>query len=147
MTTRREVIEEARTWLGTAFGHQQAIKGVQVDCTNFIARTAEASRALPDVAFESNYRRSADGLTMLAILRDYMDFIQDVADALPADVIALCDEACKHPDVPRHLILLTQVEPHWMGIHASEHGVREHRLDNNFKRRIHSVWRLRDLED
>jgi hypothetical protein len=34
-----------------------------------------------------------------------------------------------------------------MGIHASEHGVREHRLDNNFKRRIHSVWRLRDLED
>ena len=145
MVTAADVITEARAWLKTPFSHQQPHKGVGVDCTNFIARVAEASGAVPDVEFANTYRRREDGVTMLRLLRDYMDFVE-TEGARPGDVLALCDEERRHPNVPRHLILLTEVEPYWKGIHASEHGVAEHRLDMRFKRRIHSAWRLRGLD-
>lgn len=146
MATADDVIIEARTWAGTPFGHQQPLKGVAVDCTNFIARVAENSGAIPGAGFESNYREQEDGVTMLRLLRDYLDFVP-TDEARPADVLALCDEARRHPGIPRHLILLTSSDPYWTGIHASEHGVREHRLDLSFKARIHSVWRVRGLEE
>lgn len=143
-TPQEKVIEEARTWIGTPWMHQGHLKGPNggVDCAGFIAEVAKKARAVPNVKFEQNYRRHEDGATMLEMLRSYMKMVK-VEDARPADVLALCDENLRSPDIPRHLIILTEMEPYWRGIHASERGVLEHRLDLNFKKRIHSVWRLK----
>lgn len=142
MTTRETFIEVARSWLGTPFQHQGHMKGVAVDCAGFIAEVAKESGAVPDVSFEQNYRRHENGAQMLMLLTEYMD---GVVEAEIGDVLALCDENLREPDVPRHLMILTEKEPYWKAIHASEAGVREHRLDLRFKRRIHSIWRLRNL--
>jgi len=36
MISRQQVIEQARTWLGTPYHHQGRIKGIGVDCIGFI---------------------------------------------------------------------------------------------------------------
>lgn len=147
MTTRSQLVDEARTWLNTPFVHQDRTKGMGVDCVNFIAAVAEESGATVDVEFERNYRRHADGLTMLALLHDYLEPVAAVDAARRGDVLVLCDEHLRQPKIPRHLMILTELEPYWKAIHASQLGVREHRLDLQFKRRIHSVWRIRNITD
>jgi hypothetical protein len=143
MTTKQNFIEIARSWKGTPFQHQGRLKGVGVDCAGFIAQVALESGASADVEFEQNYRRQENGERMLSLLRSYMDFVEGEPEI--GDMLALCDEQLKNPDVPRHLVILTEKEPYWKAIHASERGVQEHRLDARFKRRIHSAWRLRGL--
>lgn len=42
MTTRADVIAEARTWIGTPFAHQGRIKGEWCDCAGLIVGVARA---------------------------------------------------------------------------------------------------------
>lgn len=144
---RDAVIKEARTWLNTPFAHQQRIKGVGVDCANFLAELARASEILPDVEFERTYRQRESGEAMTELLSSYCYLIFDppgidLRRIRRADVLALCDEELREPNRPRHLIFVTALEKYLKGIHASARGVREHRLSLAFTRRIHSVWRL-----
>jgi hypothetical protein len=139
---RNDVVEIARSFMGTPFEHQGHLKGVGVDCAGFIAEVAKESGVLTDTEFEQNYRRQENGAEMLRLLRDYMEYVGGEPEI--GDVLALCDERLAKPDIPRHLMILTEKEPYWKAIHASEHGVREHRLDLRFKQRIHSVWRLKE---
>jgi cell wall-associated NlpC family hydrolase len=142
----QDIVTEALSWVGTPFGHQQRLKGVQVDCVNFIAEVAKATRATPDVDFERNYKQRADDSGMLDELTKYMVPVGSLEEALPGDVIALCDEQLKRPDKPRHLGFLTTQDRYPKMVHASERGVRHHRIDLKFRRRIHSIWRVSGLE-
>lgn len=42
MTTREQVVAEARTWLGTGYHHHARIKGVGVDCVQLLCGVFEA---------------------------------------------------------------------------------------------------------
>ena len=44
---RDQIIEAALTWAGTAYHHQARVKGVGVDCAQFIAAVAEETGFLP----------------------------------------------------------------------------------------------------
>lgn len=137
----QRIVEIARSWEGTRFVHQGHLKGLGVDCAGFIAEVARESGGVADTNFEQNYRRKENGEQMLELLNEYMDGIEGEPE--PGDVLALCDEDLRKRDRPRHLMILTQKLPYWKAIHASEKGVREHRLDGRFRQRIHSVWRLK----
>lgn len=146
---RDRIITEARSWMNTPFAHQQRVKGVGVDCVNFLAEVALATGALPDAKFERNYRKRETGEKLVELICDYCCLVfnapgpaYDPAKLRRADVLALCDEALREPNRPRHLILVTDFQKYLKGIHASARGVKEHRLDLRFTRRIHSVWRL-----
>ena len=41
-TISDQLVQEARTWVGTPYHHQARVKGVGVDCANLIAGIAEA---------------------------------------------------------------------------------------------------------
>lgn len=155
MTTRQELIAEARTFIGTPWQHQGVLKGLGCDCEGFLEGVAR-NTALPVlVEVIRNYRRHEDGSMMLRLLNEGLEFVAagegreppDMSLALPADVLAFCDEQLREPDKPRHLGLLTQVRHDGVCyvIHASERGVIEHRLDLKFLRRIHSIWRIPNL--
>jgi hypothetical protein len=149
MPTAADIIAEARTWVGTPFAHQQAIKGVGVDCVNFIAEVAKATAAVEDVEFESNYRRSSSGETLLRLLRHYELECVLAEEARAGDLLVTVEDKATAgmKDAEHwHVIVMTSTEPYWRGVHASRKGVREHRLDMTFKRRIHSAWRLRGLQ-
>jgi cell wall-associated NlpC family hydrolase len=87
MTTRAQVIAEARTWVGTPYQHQARLKSVAVDCIGIVIGTA---RELGLVArdFDINgYSRQPDG-TLIETAGRYMTRItQD--EMQPGDVVAV----------------------------------------------------------
>lgn len=136
------IVKEAREWKGTRFQHQGQLKGIGVDCAHFIALVARDS-GVTDVEIPHNYKPHEDGTVMLKLLKDHMEFVP-TEEIKPGDVLALCDEALRDIDIPRHLAIVTEMLPHtFLIIHASEAGVKEHRVNTHWKSRIHSVWRIR----
>lgn len=143
MTLAENLVTEARTWRGTRFVHQGRLKGVGVDCAGFIALVAQ-NAGVANVDIPSDYKPQEDGVAMMTLLSQHLDFVA-TEDVQPGDVLALCDEALRYPDIPRHLAFVTDVKDTTMFIiHASERGVREHRTNEHWRNRIHSVWRLKD---
>lgn len=142
MTLAENIVTEARTWRNTAFLHQGRLKGLGVDCAGFIGEVAKNVGL--QVEIPHDYKPQEDGTAMMALLSQHLDFVETAA-VQPGDVIALCDEALRFPDIPRHLAFVTEVRDTTMFIvHASRHGVREHRIDSLWRKRIHSVWRLKN---
>lgn len=140
MTLADKIIKSARTWINTPFRHQGRIKGVGVDCVNFVSEVARESGI--EIEIPHNYRPHEDGTIMLKLLTEHMHIVEE---AKPGDVLALCDEALRERGIPRHLVFVTEVTPKTTFIiHASERGVREHRTDASWIRRIHSIWRIKD---
>lgn len=141
MITRQQIVDEARTWLGTNFLHQGSLKGLGVDCVNFIAEVAKATGAVPDIEFEKNYRREENGETMARLFNQYLDPISWM-DAQPADVLVI-----SYKGIPRHCMIVTEREDdEFRVIEASREQVTEHRVDESTKRRIHSAFRVREIQ-
>jgi cell wall-associated NlpC family hydrolase len=140
MTLAAKIVNEARTWRGTPFRHQGRLKHQAIDCVGFISEVAKNAGVL-GVEIPSNYRPHEDGSVMLQLLDEHLELVDEMQ---PGDVIALCDEAIRDPEIPRHLAIVTEVKPHTTFIiHASQHGVREHRMDSAWTKRIHSIWRIK----
>lgn len=141
-----KLVAEAMSWLNTPFLHQGAIKGVGVDCANFIASTvcAAAPRYFGrEDLVPKDYLPQEDGIVLKRILLEETDFIA-TENREKADIIAFCDEACREPDVPRHLVMIQAVTPiTTFVIDPTPDGVRRHRLNGWWLKRIHSVWRVR----
>jgi hypothetical protein len=139
------MIDVAVTFEGAPWEHQgRSPQGT--DCAGFVAEVALRSGAVTNVQFEQDYRLAENGERMIQLLAEYLDPVDDLAEVKVGDILALCDEQLKRPDIPRHLVFVSQLEPYLKGIHASERGVRNHRLDAQWKRRIHSIWRVRGAQ-
>ena len=139
---QQRIVEEARSWKGTRFQDQGRIKHVGVDCAQFVALVAQNVGI--GVEIPHNYKPREDGTVMLKLLRDHMEIVP-TEEVQSGDVLALIDESLKDPDIPRHLVFVSDVTPKTIFIvHASEHGVREHRTDTRWRARIHSCWRLKE---
>jgi hypothetical protein len=137
----QRLVDAARTWKGTRFQHQGNIKGLGVDCVNFISEVAREA-GVEGLEIPKSYRPHEDGTVMLQLLREHMEMVEEMQ---MGDVLALCDEATREPDIPRHLVFVTDVTPKTtLIIHASQHGVREHRMNAAWLRRVHSIWRIRE---
>jgi cell wall-associated NlpC family hydrolase len=155
MTTRTQVVTECLSWANTPWVHQGVLKGLGADCEGYIEGVLvnAAVEKAADVA--RNWRRREDGSLMLKMLAEHLDFVTgnsgreapDMSKALPADIIAFCDERVSQPDVPRHLGFLTKrrADGTLYVSHASEHGVVNHRMDARWQKRIHSVWSIRGI--
>jgi hypothetical protein len=140
-TLAQRLIEEARTWKGTRFQHQGNIKNVGVDCVNFIASVAKDA-GVKDLSIPRDYRPHEDGQIMLRLLTEHMEMVEEMQ---VGDVLALCDEACAKPEIPRHLVFVSDITPKTTFIvHASQHGVREHRINDHWRKRVHSIWRIKE---
>lgn len=95
MTTRRQIVDEARTWIGTPFQHQAHVKGVGVDCAGLVRGAMIATHIMPaDVATWPHaarylgYARRPDGKTLLEALDVYLVRI-DLAALQIGDVLAM----------------------------------------------------------
>lgn len=147
--TAQAIVDEAVSWVNTPFAHQQRVKGVGVDCANFIAAVAEATAATSDTDFERNYRRRANGQQMLTELVRYMEPVEHLDErqgvtlerAKPGDVLVL-----HAADDHWHLAFLSRLSPYPKMVHASGRGVRHHIVNLHFKGQIHSIWRVPNLD-
>ena len=136
----QRLVDAARSWRGTRFQHHGNIKGLGVDCCNFVSEVAREAGVV-GLEIPKNYRPHEDGTIMLRLLNEHMELVDEMQ---PGDVLALCDEALREPDIPRHLAFVTELRPQTtIIIHASQSGVKEHRMNSAWLRRVHSIWRLR----
>jgi cell wall-associated NlpC family hydrolase len=99
MTTRADVVIEARTWVGTPYHHQARLKGVGVDCIGLVLGCAWALGLVGREFDIVGYTKQPDG-HLMDLARVYMREIP--ADTMQAgNVIVL-----SLPDEPQHFGIL-----------------------------------------
>lgn len=135
--SRTELIEEARDWLGTPWKHQGRLKGVGVDCVGFVVEVARAVGVL-EVNEAANYQRRPNGNTLRSEFDRHLARVPLVA-LRPGDVVLLASV-----DVADHVALVGDHPDGLSLIHAylPQRRVVEHRLDDQWRERIVSAYRL-----
>lgn len=86
--TRAALIAEARTWIGTPWHHQAAVKGAGCDCIGFVRGAAEPFIGV--ITQPMNYAATWPLYRAEERLRDEMAAHAteiDIADALPGDIL------------------------------------------------------------
>jgi NlpC/P60 family putative phage cell wall peptidase len=80
--TRDQIIEAARSWIGTPWHHQARLKGVGVDCVGLIVGVCQEMGI--SVQDTTDYRRFPDGVTLAKELERQL---VKTAEPLPGDVL------------------------------------------------------------
>jgi NlpC/P60 family putative phage cell wall peptidase len=151
MVTRAQVVAEARSWLGTKFHHQAAIKGVGCDCIGLVRGVCRDLGLRQDPQKYRHqpigYPMESDGVVLLDACAERMEKI-DLAHAKPGDIFLLQWQ----PSRPHHLGFLVDYRTGGLGmIHCyggRPHGrVIEHRLDDSWRGRVFAAYRIPGLED
>lgn len=149
-SNREQIVDIARTWLGTPWMHQGGSKERGVDCEGFVENVFKEAGYIEVLGAVRNWRRREDGSLMLALLNEHLDLVNgSINEAQPGDILAFCDADLRQPQIPRHLGIYTGQRGdgvHYV-IHVGNetHGVVEHRMDARWLKRIHSIWRVRNV--
>ena len=147
MTTRADIVAEARSWLVpvTRWQHQASLKGIGCDCIGFVAGVARELGIAEAAEFWADgrvmgYGREPDPEMLVSTCERYMDRIGMDA-ALPGDVLVL-----RFRSEPQHFAFLSRVNPAYM-LHgyAQARRVVENRIDALWRSRILSAWRFRGV--
>lgn len=134
---------EAESWVGTPFRHQGRIKGRAVDCAHFVALVAIGA-GLTGIEIPHNYRPQEDGAVMLQLLDKYLVGVRTV-DRSRGHILVFCDDLRRDVDTPRHLVIVSEItKATTYIINATEQGVRRHRIDSRWEKRLHSTWQAHE---
>lgn len=142
---RADVIAAARTWIGTPFVHQAAVRGSGCDCIGLVggiardAGTREGVAWARDLRFRA-YARTPDPRTLLEGVATYLDRIK-IDDAQVGDILLMRFDA-----EPMHFALVVATDPAYI-VHASSvrRRVVEHRLDDKWRSRVARAYRYRGI--
>ena len=124
MTTREEIVYEARSWIDTPWHHQASLKGVGCDCGGIIRGVMKACGMAPmdesqweDAQKYSGYARQPDGVSMKEACDKYLVPISQ-------DSMQVADIILFIPDkYPQHLgILADYVHGGFSLIHAANNA-------------------------
>lgn len=95
MTTRAEIVAEARGWIGTRWSHQHSMRGVGCDCIGLVRgvgiETGLVQRDwqnMPGVRELLGYGREPHGATLEKVCAMYLNRI-DESIAMPGDVVLM----------------------------------------------------------
>lgn len=140
MTTRAQIVAEARTWLNTRWVHQAMAKGQGVDCVGLlrgvglaVGLVPENWQTLPHVNEFENYSRLPHDKQLERGVALWLERIKP-EDAQPGDLVVM-----KYSGEPHHMgILGDYVDGGLSLIHAyaKRRMVVETRLDEDLRSRI-----------
>jgi NlpC/P60 family putative phage cell wall peptidase len=143
MTLQTDIVNQARTWIGTPFHHQARLKGKGCDCLGLIVGVVDelglkdsTGRMLASYD-EVTYSKEPDGAYLIQKLTGLLEEVP-IADASAGDLALF-----KVRENPQHLAILTDYEGMIGMIHcyAQARRVVEHRLDDDWKSRLIKVFR------
>jgi NlpC/P60 family putative phage cell wall peptidase len=143
MTASKDIVAQARTWLGTPFHHQARLKGKGCDCLGLIVGVVD-ELDLKDKSGvrlasydEVTYSREPNGAYLMQKLTGLLAEVP-VAEARAGDLALF-----KVQENPQHLAILSDYEGGMGMIHsfAPSRRVVEHRLDDDWKLRLLKVFR------
>lgn len=136
MLSKSDIVQEAKTWIGTPFKHQGRVKGLGVDCVGLIIGVAHAFK-LTDFDYR-NYSHTPDGFLMQQLLAEHLKIIS-IQEAKHGDIVLMRFEA-----QPQHLAILSD----YGMIHAYAQVRRcvEHRMDQLWQSRIVGAYAYPSVE-
>jgi cell wall-associated NlpC family hydrolase len=140
MTTRADIVADARSYLGVKWRHQgRTHKGI--DCVGLVACIAHG-RGISDYD-NTNYGRSALTFDFLRVFRAHMDEVP-VGQEQDGDVLVFIERAR-----PCHAGLATTRHGarHFVHASAADRQVLEEQYDEDWRARTRAVFRFRGLED
>jgi NlpC/P60 family putative phage cell wall peptidase len=138
MNIREQIIQEARTFIGTPFHHQGRLKGIGVDCVGLVALVG---KTLSIFDYDStDYSKFPDGKTLMNQVNKA--FVPVDADKMQiGDIIVFW---IVNPRVPTHLGILT--DHGFIHTYETIGKVVEHRLNDTWKKRIVGVYKYPGVE-
>lgn len=134
-----KIVAEARTWIGTRWGHQKMTKGVRCDCLGMIRRTTETVTGRRYDEKEWNYTHRPHAPTLIAGLNKYYIRVP-VIEMRPGDILLF-----KIDGNPQHLAIKTDKGI----IHAYAPGprrVEEVSFASPWPERLIGVWRVPEVD-
>ncbi len=136
---KREIVQEARAWLGTPYLHQASTKAAGTDCLGLLRgvwREALGSEPETPPPYSQDWDEvSRRDVLLIACQRLLVE--RPVDQAEPGDVILF---RMRTGSVAKHLGLISALQPTRF-IHAySRHGVVESALSEPWARRITGVF-------
>lgn len=135
MTTRQQIVDEARTYLNCRWHHQGRSRA-GVDCIGIVIKVAHALNIFTFDTFD--YSRQPDPNRMRELLGEHMERI-DPSRAQVGDVLLMRFER-----EPQHVAIVTD-----QGIihaYAQARRVVEHRLDSLWKSRVVGAYQFKGIE-
>lgn len=134
MKSKEEIINIARSWLGTQWKHNQQNKNVGVDCVNFLhAIAVESGINIPPIP--QSYARLPNNNEIKTYLSNNFT-LKNKEDINICDILLFTWQGRDS-----HVALVTEVNPLKI-IHANQRlgKVSEHNCDGIWLRRLESVW-------
>lgn len=138
---QQQIVDTARTWLGTPFHHQARVKGICCDCLGLVVgvvgelgmkdRNGQLLAGYDEVV----YSKEPDGAYLTQKLTDLLEETKEPQ----AGDLALFSVR----DNPQHLAIITDYEGGLGMVHAyaPARKVVEHRLDDDWNSRLVKVFR------
>lgn len=110
MTTREQIVAEARTWIGTRWQHQARRKGVATDCIGLVGGVALALGLQGAAEWEADaalhcYGRTPDPGVLLAACDRFLVRVPAHTATL-ADVLVMA-----FASEPQHFAIVSRVDP------------------------------------
>jgi NlpC/P60 family putative phage cell wall peptidase len=148
MTSRAEVVAEARSWIGTPCHHHAGLKGIGADCGGMV-RGVGAALGLEPPDWEQNsrafhgYPQRGAGAMVKAALDLYADPIP-LAALQPGDIILL--RFPPNPE-PAHCAICTEFRgaPGMIHVYAKARRVAEHNIDTLWRGRMIAAYAFRGI--
>lgn len=138
--TRAEIVAEARSWIGTRYMHLQRTKGKFTDCVGLIIGVARAL-GLADYR-KRDYQKRPDPVAMRVELHANLDVVPRET-MQPGDILWLYVRKD-----PSHLAIVADHKDGGMSMihaHSTADRVVEHRLDQRWSKRIHTVFSFKGV--
>ena len=131
----REIVAQARSWLGTPWRHQGRLKGVACDCAGLIVGIGQ-ELGYTDYDFRA-YGHMPDGTTLRRICNTHLDRASELGLGH-----VLLMRFKKHP---QHLAIVGDKGSPFSIIHAYAEARKcvEHRLDDVWMGRICGIYRFK----
>ena len=141
MTTRAEIVAEARAWLNTRWQHQASLKGVGTDCIGLIAGVARELGIAEAAQFDSSatikgYGRQPDPAMLLRACGELLD---PCADPVAGDILLFRFEL-----EPAHFGILSAPD-YVIHAYAQARRVVENRIDELWRSRIVGAFSYRGV--
>jgi len=139
MVTRDQVVQAARSWVGTRWQHQQSLKGEACDCAGLILGVGREVFGIE--AQVPAYGHTPFKGTMEAICERHMTRVEKALIA-PGDVVLMTWDVEVH-----HMGIISSIDGQ-LGLihaHAPNKKVVEHRLDTTWMRRIVMAYRFPEV--
>lgn len=139
MITPEQIIQQARTYLGTPFVHQGRVPNVGLDCVGVVrAPLEELTGFAPDYL---NYQRTPDPVMMRRLLGEHLHCVSPMPmyhDLQPADILWFVVEKD-----PQHLALFTERGTIIHAVAIPPQKVIEQRLTEEMYRKVIAVYRYK----